>query len=61
MAFTIFTTKGNQARNPSRAKTWRQELMLKPWRGMTGLLQVVCSACLLIKVHDHKPEVTALT
>jgi hypothetical protein len=28
----LFITEGSQGRNSSRAETWRQELMQKPWR-----------------------------
>jgi hypothetical protein len=28
----LFFTKGIQDRNSSRAETWRQELMQRPWR-----------------------------
>jgi hypothetical protein len=35
----LFITKGSQVRNPHRARTWRQELMQRPWRMLlTGLL-----------------------
>ena len=30
---SLFITKGSQGRNSSRAGTWRQELMQRPWRG----------------------------
>jgi hypothetical protein len=29
----LFITKGNQDWNSSKAETWRQELMQRPWRG----------------------------
>ena len=31
----LFITKGSQDRNSSRAGTWRQELMQRPWRDVT--------------------------
>jgi hypothetical protein len=30
---SLFFNEGSQNRNSSRAGTWRQELMQKPWRG----------------------------
>jgi len=40
----------SQDRNSSKAGTWRQELMQRPW-GMllTGLLLMACSTCFLIE------------
>jgi hypothetical protein len=52
---SLFITKGNQDRNSSRDRTWRQELMQRRWRG-TGLLPMACSACFLIEPMTTSPE-----
>jgi hypothetical protein len=31
----VAITEGSQGRNPSRAGTWRQELMQRPWKRAT--------------------------
>jgi hypothetical protein len=53
----VFITKGSQGRNTSRAGTWRQELMQRPWRGAAywlaspGLLSLLSYRTL-----DHQPR-----
>jgi hypothetical protein len=53
----LFITKGSQEWNSHRARTWRQELMQKPWRGATcwiaspGLLSL-----LSYRTQDHQPR-----
>jgi hypothetical protein len=45
-----FITESSKGRNSSRAGTWRQELMQRPWGGLlTALLLVAYSACFLMK------------
>ena len=45
----------SQDRNSSRAGTWRQELMQRPWRVLlTGLLPMACSAC-SYRTQDDQP------
>jgi hypothetical protein len=45
---SLFIIKGSQDRDSSRAGTWMQELMQRPWRVLlTGLLLMACSACFL--------------
>ena len=45
---SLFIIKGSQDRNSSRAGTWRQELMQRPWRSAAywlvspGLLTLLC-------------------
>ena len=44
----------NQDRNSSRAQTWRQELMQRPWRGATYLLALHGLLSLLsYRTQDH--------
>ena len=59
MAYTstsLFIIKGSQDRNSNRARTWRQELTQRPWRGATywlaphGLLSL-----LSYRTQDHLP------
>ena len=46
----------SQDRNLSRAGTWRQDLMQRPWRGLLpGLLIMICSVCSLTQ-----PRTTSL-
>ena len=53
----LFITKGSQDRNSSRAGTWRQKLIQRPWRGAAywiaspGLLSL-----LSYRTQDYQPR-----
>lgn len=42
-----FFTVGDQGRNSSRAETWRQKLLQRPWKS-TGFLLMIFFACLIL-------------
>ena len=47
-SISLFIIKGSQDRNSSRAGTWRQELMQRPWTSSACWLAVMTvSACFL--------------
>ena len=58
----LYVTKGSQDRNSHRARTWRQDLMQKPWRVLfIVLLTLVCSAYFLIEPRTTNPGMTPPT
>jgi hypothetical protein len=53
----LFIIEGSQARNSSRAGTWRQELMQRPWRGAASCLSPhVFLSLLSYRTQDHQPR-----
>ena len=53
----LFITKGSQDRNSSRAGTWRQELMQRPWRGAAyWLTSSGLFSLLSYRTQDHQPR-----
>ena len=52
----LLITEGSQNRNSCRARTWRQELMLRPWRGAAYWLAPHSLFSLLsYRTQDHLP------
>ena len=55
--FDLHLTEGSQDRNSSRAGTWSQELMQRPWRSATYCLAPRASVGLLFyRIQDHRPR-----
>ena len=53
----LFTIKGSWGRNSSRARTRRQELMQRPWRGSAYWLAPHDVLSLLsYRIQDHQPR-----
>jgi hypothetical protein len=50
----LFVSEGNQNRNSHRARTWSQELMLKPWRSTA--YRIASSGLLSYKTQDYQPR-----
>ena len=49
------------SRNSSKAETWRQELMQRPWRGFAYWLLMGCSAYFLIEARTISPGIAPST
>jgi hypothetical protein len=57
IATPLFTIEGSQDRNSNRAGTWRQELMQRPWRGVSYWLALYGLIILLShRTQNHQPR-----
>ena len=53
----LFITKGSQDRNSLRVRTWRQELMQRPWRDVTyWLASPGLFSLLYYRTQDYQPR-----
>jgi hypothetical protein len=53
----LLIIKGSKDRNSSRAGTWRQELMHRPWRGPAYLfVHYNVLSLLFYRSQDHQPS-----